>query len=455
MRTVIKLRHRKKLAVILMLSVIGLWILYPRRSTLISVKAERDSDRTVEMVHRSSKDDVTERFHGDKQSKFTNVTKILILTYMRSGSSFVAESLQQGYNDTFYSFEPFWEIYKKGYITPERVCHRDNRCSMFTNELQPPEVAISILKDIFECKLDSLPEEVLHSFSKFEQLADHRRLEKCFPVLKKHRYGKIKQKTVDRMSKTRSKCTAYLERKCRLSKQRVVKSIRISLQLTKAILEKIKHLKVIHLIRDPRAILQSRRSIGEFMQESFIPNVKQLCHRMSRDIDEVRALQDVYPGRIYPLRYECLAERPDTVLRKIYSDLSLPFNPKTEDWINSYAKGITHSVMNHTNNINDVTENLSTTTNSNTDKVEHNLTISEEITSNGIRTGYNVFKTNSTVISGGWRLKIPYNDVILIDKLCSETYERIGVRSFKSQLELMDLSYSDRYNKSYTDRYCS
>ncbi|XP_033764199.1 carbohydrate sulfotransferase 5-like [Pecten maximus] len=453
MRFYSKLCPRKKLIIILTFSVIGLCMVSLRRSTSNSVNTMTESEG-----HE------VERFHDDQhtdyktKNKSTQATKILILTYMRSGSSFVAESLQQGYNHTFYSFEPFWEIYKKGYITSDKVCHRNNRCSMITDALKLPEMAISILKDMFECKLDSLPEEVLHTFSKFEQLADHTRLEKCFPILKKRQSGKIKQKTINRMAKTRSKCIGYLERKCRASKQLIVKSIRVSLQLTKAILENIKDLKVIHLIRDPRAILQSRKGIGEINNEGFVPFTKQLCNRMSRDIDEARALMDSHPERVFPLRYECLAERPVESLRKIYSDMSLPFTSQTEVWINTYTKGMTPLTRQNEYDSNYTTDSkVLPYTTSETELLGNHSTDTEHVdptNRDSIRTGYTVFKANSSRISSGWRLRMPYREVTLVDSLCGKVYEKIGVYPFKSQLELEDLSHSDRYDTNYIARYC-
>ncbi|XP_069112428.1 carbohydrate sulfotransferase 1-like [Argopecten irradians] len=396
-----------------------------------------------------------------RQAKYksSEVSKILILTYMRSGSSFVAESLQQGYNHTFYSFEPFWEIYKKGYITPDKMCYRTNRCSMIGDALQLPETAISILKDLYECKLDSLPEEVLHTFTKFEQLADHRRLEKCFPIPKKRKKANIKQKTVERTAKTRAKCIEYLENKCLTSKQRVVKSIRISLQLAKGILEKIKDLKIIHLIRDPRAILQSRKDIGEINKDGFIPFSKQLCNRISRDIKESAEILDSYPGRVFPLRYECLTERPAEVLRKIYKDLSLPFISRTEAWVNAYTQGNVISTKGDEGENNHTTEKETLSETGTMDllgtrpsKVNKEVAPKDQ---DSIRTGYNVFKANSSEVARGWRLKMAYSEVTLVDKLCSSVFNKIGAYQFKSQSDLEDLSHSDRYDTEYTSRYCT
>jgi len=57
----------------------------------------------------------------------TKKNKILLISYMRSGSTFTSEVLNQG-GQVFFSFEPFWGVYRKMYRTNDKVCHRDGSC---------------------------------------------------------------------------------------------------------------------------------------------------------------------------------------------------------------------------------------------------------------------------------------------------------------------------------------
>ena len=57
------------------------------------------------------------KYTGDKRF---GATSVLILTYMRSGSSLTGDILQQA-TDSFYVYEPFW-----------RVEHRDTRIDIIT-----------------------------------------------------------------------------------------------------------------------------------------------------------------------------------------------------------------------------------------------------------------------------------------------------------------------------------
>lgn len=273
--------------------------------------------------------------------------------------------------------------------------------------------AITILRNIFDCNIGSLPDDVLRTFPFFNAaFTHHEGLHGCFP----HNYRQ--QQNMSSGNGTGSakasalwrKCIYTIQRKCRNSKVRLIKSLRISFALAKDILEQIKDVKILHLVRDPRAVIQSRRGVGY-----SIPTAKHLCERMSRDIDMAHLVKSVFPERLYPLRYECLAQRTASVLRTLYSDMSLQYGLQTDGWIATY-------------------------TNSSTEINEH---------------GYGVFKFKSSERSSGWRLKIHLHTVLEIDALCSEVYERIGVRQFKTPSQLTDLSFNEMYSSPYTERYCT
>lgn len=309
--------------------------------------------------------------------------------------------------------------------------------------LEQSDTVVSILSRLFECKLASLPDEVLHSFSKFEQTGDYRRRENCFRLKKQNTKIKLKKKTDGSASKRKTKCISYLEEKCRNSILRIVKSIRISFQLAEDILEKIEDLKIIHIIRDPRAILQSRSHISDFLPEAFSPNARSLCRRMREDIGAVQRVHILHPNRVFPLRYECLAQYPESVLRNLYDDMSIKYISKTDKWIQAYAKGATKSPQNYSID-HDSRQNVTTASQQiETSEIEHS------------RTGFDVFKTNSSEISRAWRVKMAPNQVLFVDKLCADVYKTIGVQVFKSRLQLTNVNISEWYITPYTARYCS
>ncbi|XP_021353773.1 carbohydrate sulfotransferase 4-like [Mizuhopecten yessoensis] len=334
------------------------------------------------------------------------VTKILVVAYMRSGSSFTAESLQHGPDVSFYSFEPLLNVVKGSIYAMD--CKGSN-CRVVNRTDELSQTTASIIKNIFECKMSALPDEALYAFSVFSQLRDHGRLKDCFP--KPEEFKQITNNTrLSSMMERKSQCLSFLESRCRNSTVRVIKTIRMSLHLCKDLSKTIENMKILHLVRDPRASVYSRRNLGLDFSNSL---VKILCNRMSHDIDEGQLIGSYFPGRFYSLRYECLARNPETVLKKLYSDMSLEYDSETEKWMQLYMKS-----------------------------------------QNRGQNGYQVFKSNSSSRSTNWRLRIPYIDTLNIDSLCKDVYTKIGARSFNSAMELENLGMSDMYVTPYTERYC-
>lgn len=62
-------------------------------------------------------------------SETTKVKNILIVAYMRSGSTFTSKILEHGSNTpAFFSMEPLWQIYRKCHRRKKGVCCPDNTC---------------------------------------------------------------------------------------------------------------------------------------------------------------------------------------------------------------------------------------------------------------------------------------------------------------------------------------
>ena len=110
---------------------------------------------------------------------------------------------------------------------------------------------------------------------------------------------------------------------CLNSKASVIKSIRLSMAHIGAILERDPDVKVLYLIRDPRAIAQSRistklsartarmrnyNSIAK--EEKLINEANLLCRKMSDDLRKFDVLQKRYPNSLKQVVYENIARSP-------------------------------------------------------------------------------------------------------------------------------------------------
>jgi hypothetical protein len=86
------------------------------------------------------------------------------------------------------------------------------------------------------------------------------------------------------------------------------------------------HLKVIHLIRDPRGFCNSHRK----HQKSRIKKAAKIWVRDNRIIEAV--LEKLPSGSIYPLNYEFFCKSPGDSLRKITEFLGIPPISATSDF---------------------------------------------------------------------------------------------------------------------------
>ena len=83
----------------------------------------------------------------------------------------------------------------------------------------------------------------------------------------------------------------------------------MSLRLISDVMSRVPDLKVIHLVRDPRVIVQSRNIRLERLS-SHLPTI---CEAMLQDIETFDELVKRYPGRLIQVKFESLLLGPDSV----------------------------------------------------------------------------------------------------------------------------------------------
>ncbi|XP_076044824.1 carbohydrate sulfotransferase 4-like [Oratosquilla oratoria] len=111
---------------------------------------------------------------------------------------------------------------------------------------------------------------------------------------------------------------------CKAAETIVVKTIRLRLSWIERDLSKFpSHLKVIHLIRDPRPVRLSTRAFG------WEKDTKKICRTMENDMDAYTMSKDNFPSRVSQINYErfCSAIRHHT--RVILSFLGFVDIPKS------------------------------------------------------------------------------------------------------------------------------
>ena len=137
-------------------------------------------------------------------------------------------------------------------------------------------------------------------------------------------------------------CFPYLQNTCANRTVSAVKVIRMHMQVVKEILKLDPTIKVVHLTRDPRGIVGSRKRLkvlANVAHASMVAEGKYLCEKMLTDIQIRKDLQKVYPNNIFPVRYEDYAEDPEEFAQNLYKMLGIPFTESLRHWLTTNTEG--------------------------------------------------------------------------------------------------------------------
>jgi len=139
-------------------------------------------------------------------------------------------------------------------------------------------------------------------------------------------------------------CTPILRKIISDRRLRATKVVRATMDSMAPLLLALPALRVIHLVRDPRAVAMSRSFFGESARGAYTLNSRkssvsevvaeasQYCHHAIADIRTRLTLQRQFPGRILSVRYEDAVADPEQVFRDVYGliDEPLPITTLTE-----------------------------------------------------------------------------------------------------------------------------
>ena len=133
-------------------------------------------------------------------------------------------------------------------------------------------------------------------------------------------------------------CLAALKSKCKQSSTVINKYIRMSMPMAEKIFHRSagQEVKVIHLFRDPRAMLDSQLRKNDVNVQhfpTFINRTRQMCQNMLDDLNYAETLKQTYPGRIITVRYETLVDYPIQSVKSILSFLGLPYLESDENYV--------------------------------------------------------------------------------------------------------------------------
>ncbi|XP_066156581.1 carbohydrate sulfotransferase 4-like [Euwallacea fornicatus] len=229
--------------------------------------------------------------------------RTLIVTTWRSGSTFLGDILN-ALPGNYYHYEPLLDY---GIVQIRGPPYADS--------------AISVLKSLLNCDYTDLHRYLEFGMSHIYLFTHNKRLW--------------------------SQCEAYpdycwqpefLNRFCKLFPFQSMKTVRLRLKLAEDLLEdKLLNLKIILLIRDPRATLQSRRHRDWCPGEPDCDQPSYLCSDMVSDYSAAIRLMQLYPSKFRAIRYEDLSLSPYQLTQDIFKFIGLPLHPQVKDFLASHT----------------------------------------------------------------------------------------------------------------------
>ncbi|KAK8393655.1 hypothetical protein O3P69_006767 [Scylla paramamosain] len=280
---------------------------------------------------------------------------VLLWTQQRSGSTFTSRLLCASPR-TFCSMEP--------------LSHREGEGS-------------SLLGDILKCRFSQRP-VYFRNWMHGPQMNDLRVRELC-------------EKPFDIICETPD----VLEAVCRAATANIIKVVAVDLSVGAPLLQELSlTTRVIHLVRDPRALLASRLLVEEghfllMLNRTFFSreekDARVVCERYRQDLDAARRLVRLYPERYTLVRYEDIARQPHTETRRLYSFMGLAYTPLVASVVSKHTLGFYQ-----------------------TEGKEHPFSTSK----------------NSSGIVFAWRSRLSYSEVERVQKECGDVLRAYGYRHF-------------------------
>lgn len=244
--------------------------------------------------------------------------KVLILTYMRSGSTLLGDILQH-HPGSFYGFEPLRYI--------DEDIHKGKNVSFFNGTTRNFDLAdlkrihTEMIYRWFTCDFDNinikdLKSQFIGMFS--NNLSKYAKCLKS-PLL------------------SINICIAILRNQCHNSTVRIVKTIRMKMESVTLLLKWLPELKVIHLLRDPRGKIISE--VGARMSAilSYVGFTSRTCDGILADTKVTDYLKAIYPSRVRVLLYETLATKPIQTTKRTYTFLDMEYSNSTINLVRHFT----------------------------------------------------------------------------------------------------------------------
>lgn len=121
---------------------------------------------------------------------------------------------------------------------------------------------------------------------------------------------------------------------CRNSSHVITKVLRLTAGSFDRLLQKRQDLKVIHLFRNPFAIINSRTETSGYPVRDYNANALTLCKKMALDYDGAMKLKEKYPDKVKLVFYEDIKTNVTSKIKKLYDFIGMNFVKSEVDRLN-------------------------------------------------------------------------------------------------------------------------
>lgn len=137
------------------------------------------------------------------------------------------------------------------------------------------------------------------------------------------------------------KCVLLLRYLCLTSKYRVIKTIRATMRDTWEVVKNIDGSKVVHLVRDPRPTIDSKRKKGACKKDlgGVAGCAERHCNRVRDDTMLRERLQISEPEKFQVVLYEDIALKPVETSKRMYEFLDMDFTDEIARYVYNVTLG--------------------------------------------------------------------------------------------------------------------
>ena len=137
-------------------------------------------------------------------------------------------------------------------------------------------------------------------------------------------------------------CLYRLEGVCEASKIRSLKPVRLQMPTVQKLREIFPHLKIIHNVRDPRAVVMSRKSTSRAFQSNFatqggrfdvVKEATLFCRNLNRDKLMFNSIIEQFPNSSLQVIYEEFATNPIYTAKSVYEFLGTNVPDEVVTWL--------------------------------------------------------------------------------------------------------------------------